>query len=54
MYFSDFDGCQFGKIDGFFDNEVNFGGYWKNNFSLEFCCLFEEILSINYWFGSKI
>lgn len=53
-HFSDLDGCQFGKIDGSLDNEANFGGYWKNNFSSEFRCSSEETSSTNYWFGSKI
>lgn len=53
-HFSDLDGCQFGKIDGSLDNEANFGGYWKNNFSSEFRCSSEETSSTNYWYGSRI
>ena len=53
-HFSDLDGCQLGKIDGSLDDEANFGGYWKNNFSSEFRCSSKETSSTNYWFGGKI
>ena len=55
-HFSDLyqDGCQLGKIDGSLDNEANFGGYWKNNFSSEFRCSSKETSSTNHWFGGRV
>ena len=41
-HFSDQDGRQFGKTPGGSDNVANFGGYWKNNASLEFRCSANE------------